>query len=225
MTNQMIQEATPQFKKELFELLLAIWEYEFVPEEMKRDLIKPTFKNKGFEYLVKYYRPISLLSTIFKLLQKMIYQRIRKWNTEQPNGSLMSLAAYGCIAGRSRHMLVWTLNATSITKLNSGTKQLFLFGSDVKGAYPNTQTSSTDYFVWKRGLRGKMWRMCSNMESNQSGILMINGKKSKMRKHCNGLFQGAISSPDRWNFTTAPFQRATTKELIGTHVENLLIPP
>ena len=59
--------------KEIINLSFATGIY---PDSLKIAKVIPIFKNKGDELLVSNYRPISLLSNINKIFEKLAYSRL-----------------------------------------------------------------------------------------------------------------------------------------------------
>ena len=48
----------------------------FYPDQLKIAKVIPIFKNKGDYLMVSNYRPISLLSNIDKIFEKIVYSRL-----------------------------------------------------------------------------------------------------------------------------------------------------
>ena len=67
------------------------------PKQMKTAVVIPLYKNKERDY-VNNYRPISLLLTISKLLEKVIYKRV--YNFMQQTNQIYE-SQYGFRAGYS----------------------------------------------------------------------------------------------------------------------------
>ena len=59
--------------KEIINISFATGTY---PDKLKIAKVIPIFKNKGDELLVSNYRPISLLSNINKIFEKLVYSRV-----------------------------------------------------------------------------------------------------------------------------------------------------
>lgn len=76
-------------------LIIDIWETENIPDEWKEALIVPIFK-KGDKHDCNNYRGISLLSTSYKVLSKIILKRIETYTD-----SLIEEHQSGFIKGRS----------------------------------------------------------------------------------------------------------------------------
>ena len=67
----------PQSKKmQLLGICNRIWRYGEVPEEWKVGLICPILKPDKDPQLVNSYRPISLLSCVSKVMEKMVHERL-----------------------------------------------------------------------------------------------------------------------------------------------------
>ena len=69
-----------------------------VPESMKLAKVVPIFKNSGSESETKNYRPVSLLPTLSKVLERIIYNRLFHHLVKN---KILSSAQYGFQPNRS----------------------------------------------------------------------------------------------------------------------------
>ena len=74
-TVKMFREGHPDLIKLLTEFFQMCWDDEEVPLQFLRDVIVPIFK-KGNPTWPANYRPISLMETMAKVFQKLIYDRV-----------------------------------------------------------------------------------------------------------------------------------------------------
>jgi hypothetical protein len=69
-------------EEEVLDLLYVfsgkVWEDEEVPDQFIEDIIVPIFL-KGYWYDPSNWRPISLMATMAKTLQRIVYDRIDEW--------------------------------------------------------------------------------------------------------------------------------------------------
>ncbi|KAJ4441755.1 hypothetical protein ANN_11613 [Periplaneta americana] len=72
---ELIQEGGSALYIEIYELVLAIWEKEIVPEQWKESIIVPIFK-KGDKTNCGNFRGISLLLTSYKMLSNILLRRL-----------------------------------------------------------------------------------------------------------------------------------------------------
>lgn len=67
--------------KQLNKLIVQVWENEKVPEDWKKAILIPIHK-KGDKVDLNHYRGISLLSTSYKVLYKLIQKRLLAYTEE-----------------------------------------------------------------------------------------------------------------------------------------------
>jgi len=60
---------------EIHTLIISIWNKEELPEEWKESIIVPIYK-KGHKTDCSYYRSISLLPTMYKILSNILLSRL-----------------------------------------------------------------------------------------------------------------------------------------------------
>ncbi|KAJ4446721.1 hypothetical protein ANN_13418 [Periplaneta americana] len=79
--SELIQEGGSALCKEIYKLVLAIWEKEIVPEQWKESIIVPIFK-KGNKTNCSNFRGISLLLTSYKILSNILLRRLTPYIDE-----------------------------------------------------------------------------------------------------------------------------------------------
>ena len=222
VTGRMKEEAGQSFEKTWVDFLNKMLESEEVPDQFKEDVVVPILK-KGSRFVVKNYRPVSLVQTTLKDFQKIMYGRVNK----SESGKLLTGEFnFGSVKGRDRHLSLWVVNTACLwemyTKEHGG--QILTGLWDVKGAYPSIWQDGVDWLMWQAGIRGKLWRVLRKMEKGLRGQIRLNGNFVKMKIHEDGGNQGAVSPPHRWKFLMGAWLKHCLDKGLGVKVGDVDIP-
>ena len=82
------------------EVFREVWRLEKIPDEWTRSVIMPIFKNKGDILDCKQYRGIKLLEYRLKILERVLYERVRKMMEVDPR-------QFGFMSGKCTTELPW----------------------------------------------------------------------------------------------------------------------
>ena len=161
-----------------------------VPDSMKIAKVIPLFK-KGDKEDTNNYRPISLLSTISKILEKLIYNRIVKFFQLH---KIFSNLQFGF---RKKHSTIHAL-LTFIEKVThsldnfSHTVGIFL---DFSKAFDTIDHDILLYKLSHYGVRGKALEWFRSYLSNRKQYVNLNDYKSHMQYIKDGVPQGSLLGP------------------------------
>lgn len=158
---------------------------------------------------VSSYRPISLLSSISKILERVLLNRI---NEHIEDNNIIPNQQCGFRTGRSTsHQLIKVIKtAKENIKMKKSTGMIFL---DVEKAFDR---------VWHNGLLYKMLKLrfplpliktVSSFLSERSFSVFIKGQLSETKKIKFGVPQGAVLSPTLYNIFTQDIVRETTENI------------
>ena len=114
---------------------------------------------KGDEAMLKNYRPISLLSTIYKLLTKTITKRIEKAITEEQD-----VTQAGFRAGFSTNDHILTL-CELIEKCREHQVPLILCFVDFEKAFDTVEMNALWNALQEQGIHGRLIRLLRNIYS------------------------------------------------------------
>ena len=78
---ELIKAGSSIIRREIYKLIISIWNKERMPEEWKESIIVPIYK-KGDKTDCNNYRGISLLPTTYKILSNILLSRLSS-NTEE----------------------------------------------------------------------------------------------------------------------------------------------
>ena len=165
------------------------------PSTWKEGLIVPIKKPSKPPEELKSYRPITLLSCLGKLFERIIQARL-EYHLENTN--CLSETQFGFRKGRG------TINC--LLRLENTIKNA-LASNEIVGAVYIDLTSAFDT-VWIKGLkfklirmgvRGRLYRILCNFLENRKIYVMMNNKISTERLVRAGTPQGSVLSPILFN--------------------------
>ena len=160
------------------------------PEFLKLSTVIPIFK-KNSKLLVENYRPISLLSNINKILEKIIFKRLYSFLEE--TNSIYNLQ----FGFRQRHstnhaLLCMTQQIKDI--IDNGNIAIGVF-VDFQKAFDTVNHKILLRKLEHYGVRGVTNDWFSSYLSKRSQYVKINGSESKISKIDHGVPQGSVLGP------------------------------
>ena len=171
----------------IFNLSFTTGEY---PQTLKVAKVIPLFK-KGDAKQPENYRPISLLSSINKLLEKSIEKRIRNYLLEK---QILYEFQFGFRSGYSTTHALLEITNNIRKHLDSGENVLGLY-LDLKKAF-----DTVDHVVLKKkmhnyGIRGKCHELLTSYLRDRSQVTFVNGVYSQPKIITTGVPQGSVLGP------------------------------
>jgi hypothetical protein len=160
------------------------------PDKLKQCRVIPIFKS-GNVLDCDNYRPISLLSSISKILEKIVAEKLIKHLLDN---DLLYVHQYGFLPNRStEHNLLQIINYIS-KALDEGNFCIGVF-LDLKKAFDVCSHEILLKKLQKMGIRGNTYNWFKNYLSNRSQFVDINGNKSDYLNINISVIQGSILGP------------------------------
>ena len=187
VSNKQLKFIAEEICEPLTHLINLSFRLSYTPPEWKRSRIIPIFKS-GDKELVSNYRPIALLSTMSKILEKeMSYQMWRHLEQNQ----IISNQQYGfkrkCCC---EHLLIDLMDKVFKSK-NKGKYMVSIF-LDIRKAFDCVDHSILKGKLAHYGLPADWF---SNYLADGEQIVFVGNKKSKEVKVNIGVRQGSILGP------------------------------
>ncbi|GBO09592.1 Putative protein in type-1 retrotransposable element R1DM [Araneus ventricosus] len=143
------------------------------------------------------YRPIALLPSMAKVLEKLMTQRLT-YHLERNN--MLSEDQYGFRAGRSVDTALNSL-LTQITENKRKFKHVLALSIDIKGAFDNVQYDAIANYIFESQCPKNIASLFHSLLQNRQVMKNTNeGIASRQQKQ--GCPQGSCSGPALWNLVT-----------------------
>ncbi|EYC11015.1 hypothetical protein Y032_0053g2428 [Ancylostoma ceylanicum] len=164
-----------------------------VPEKMA-DSITILLHKKGDSAELKNYRPISLLSVFYKLLTKVITQRVENiLDAEQPREQAGFRRGYSAVDH------IHAMNEL-IERSNEYRIPLFIAFIDYEKAYDTVETNSLWNVLQEQGVHAQLIALLQGIYANAQSLIKL-GETNIPIKVCRGVRQGDTISPKLFTAT------------------------
>ncbi|KAK3522906.1 hypothetical protein QTP86_007326 [Hemibagrus guttatus] len=177
-------EAAVEFLASLFNRIL---ESEMMPEEWRRSVLVPIFKNKGDVQSCSNYRGIKLMSHTMKLWERVVEARLRK---------VVEICEqqYGFMPRKSTTDAIFALRIL-MEKYRDGQRELHCVFVDLEKAYDRVPREELWYCMRKSGVAEKYVRVVQDMyERSRTVVRCAVGQTEEFNVEV-GLHQGSALSP------------------------------
>ena len=161
------------------------------PNVLKISKVIPVFKNKGSPLEVSNYRPISLLSNIEKIYEKLMYTRVMDFFNQFEQ---IYTRQFGFRKNHSTTHTLLNIIERVRNHLDDGGFACGVF-VDLQKAFDtvdhNILISKLDHY----GIRGTTKNWFKSYLSNRSQYVFVSGAKSNLKSIKHGVPQGSVLGP------------------------------
>ncbi|KAK3569080.1 hypothetical protein QTP86_022114, partial [Hemibagrus guttatus] len=177
-------EAAVEFLTSLFNRVL---ESKRMPEEWRRSVLVPIFKNKGDVQSCSNYRGIKLMSHTMKLWERVVEARLRK---------VVEICEqqYGFMPRKSTTDAIFALRIL-MEKYRDGQRELHCVFVDLEKAYDRVPREELWYCMRKSGVAEKYVRVVQDMYERSRTVVRCAVGQTEEFKVEVGLHQGSALSP------------------------------
>lgn len=160
------------------------------PDALKKSIVHPIFKG-GDRGRVNNYRPISILSTLSKIFERIINNRLTKY-LEQKN--LLAKNQYGFRTGKSTDDAIHDFTDFITKKIDQKQKCLTIF-LDLAKAFDTVSVPHLVRKLHRLGIRGTQLSLFSDYLRNRSQCVRVGDHYSDYLPIKYGVPQGSIIGP------------------------------
>ena len=160
---------------------------ERMPEEWRRSILVPAFKNKGDVQSCGNYRGIKLISHSMKIWERVVEARLRSQVT-------ISEQQYGFMPGKSTTDARFALRML-MEKCREGQKELHVVFVDLEKVYDKVPREELWYVMRRFGLEEKYVRVVQDMYDDSMTSVRCAVGMTEWFKVDVGLLQGSALSP------------------------------
>lgn len=185
-----LKNISDEIKAPLTHLINCCFDEGYFPKSLKTGIIKPLFK-KGSRLEMKNYRPISLISNIAKVMEKILKKRIIKFCTKH---KIISQFQYGFVEEKSTEDAIRHLTSCIYNSLDKKKQSLCIF-IDLSKAFDTVSHEKLLNKLEKYGFRGKIYNMMRSYLMDREQKVSVNGELSEAMYVNYGVPQGTVLGP------------------------------
>ena len=191
ITTEHLAYAGPLMVDFLCNLYNAMCDLEYIPICFRWGVQIPLYKGKDTCTLdPKNYRGITLLPTYNKLFEILIWQRLKRWWTDE---RIISELQGACRSGFSCVHTAFNLRETLATSLESS-EHCFVTFYDMAKAFDTVWIDGLFMQMYDLGISGKTWRLLYRCYIDFKCCVKINGTYSDWYEPQCGIHQGFFTS-------------------------------
>lgn len=175
----------------LTKIINLSFETGIFPEDLKIAKVIPIFKNKGSNQDCNNYRPISLLSNVDKIFEKLVHSRLISYLNKQ---NILFKRQFGFRKGHSTIHTLINLTEEIRQHLENGQFSCGVF-IDLQKAFDTVDHNILLRKLELYGIRGVVNKWFHSYLSNRKQYVYLAGVKSKILKILHGVPQGSVLGP------------------------------
>lgn len=211
---KLLKEVTDIIAQPLTHVINLIFDTGVFPDELKIALIKAIHK-KGEVDDFKNYRPVSLLSNISKIIEKILYERLSNFLDKN---KILHDSQNGFRKGRGTTRAIYQALVKILKSLNNN-KETVTMGLDLSKAFDSVDHQILCEKLALYGIRGVPLKLIESYLTNRKQCVAEVGKngeiiKSKMAVLRKGVPQGSILGPLLYILYTNELPKVVEKTMV-----------
>ena len=190
LSPKILKSCEPYLRKPLTEVFNHSFQTGTYPSKLKIAKVIALYKKSSY-FLPENYRPISLLSCLDKIFEKLIHKRLMEFINKY---KIIILEQYGFLKDHSTMCALIDVIDNVRNYIDKGEYALGIF-LDLKKAFDTVNhtilLSKLEYY----GFRGHVNKFLASYLTNRNQYTVINGSKSETMKIETGVPQGSVLGP------------------------------
>ena len=202
----------------LSSLFTVISDFEQVPEEWQRGIIKPIHKS-GSLYDLDNYRGITLTSNVYKLFSKTLESIVVDY---LESNDILGECQGAFRKDRRLEDHIFTLQGIcSLAK--SSKKPLYVAFLDLSKAFDRVWRDGLFANLWNSGIQGKCWRLIQAIYKNVENKVLFGDFESDWFDQEFGVKQGCTLSPTLFSVLMNDLVQMLNNSNIGVEISSKII--
>lgn len=160
------------------------------PDDLKKSVVIPIFKS-GDSDCITNYRPISLLPTVSKVIEKLINKRLKSY-LEKNN--ILAANQYGFRTNKSTEDAIRLVTSYIVDHIDNNKKVLGIF-LDMKKAFDTVSVPVLIKRLEMIGIRGEPLLLLSDYLTNRKQVIRVGEHYSAEENVIYGVPQGSVLGP------------------------------
>ncbi|GFV83483.1 probable RNA-directed DNA polymerase from transposon BS [Trichonephila clavipes] len=190
---RMVQHFGNLAKKELLEIFNLSWATGKLPKIWKLSTVIPILKPNKNASECKNYRPISLTSTLCKLMERIIHRRLMNWLIE--NKKLHFYQTAFRIHHSTTDQLFYLIQSIIDGFQEKPHKKTLAVFLDISAAFDRVWRQKLVHTIQGTGINGKALLWINDFLRGRKFSVRFNGALSESRRMWAGVPQGSVLSP------------------------------
>ena len=211
-----LKHCSLNFKSLLARCMTSFLVHGYLPDTLMSVILVPIIKDKSGKINSKdNYRPIAIASTMSKLLEKLLLERLN-------NYLVTSSHQFGFKSKHSTDACIYVLKET-INNFVEKQSSVYLCFLDASKAFDRVNHYKLFHKLVNRGVPGYLVRILVFWYSNQTMCVRWGNMTSKGFKVSNGVRQGGILSPYLFNIYMDDLSLILSKKYAGCKIASRII--
>ena len=190
LSNILLKHINPEIVDIVTVIINQCFTTGIFPDKLKIAKIIALYK-KDEDYLLKNYRPISLLPSLSKVIERIMHIQINSYFT---NNNLFFKSQYGFRAMHSTELASLELNERIITEMDAGNIPINIY-IDLSKAFDTLNHEILLSKLYYYGFRGESMALMKDYLNNRKQCVNYNDHTSSYLSISTGVPQGSILGP------------------------------